>query len=86
MEKNIAVKIVYCNGAALQEDREYRDLSVIFLLSKNTDKMIKEYLSNLGYEFDGLVNFIRKDRADFSFMFLKYISISIDEYPQGDLL
>jgi len=86
MNKNIAVKIVYCNGAAIQEDLEYRDLKVLFLLGKNTDKMIEEYLSNLGYEFDGMVSFIRKDKSDFSFMFLKYVSIEIDEYPQGDLL
>ena len=85
MNKNIAVKIVYCNGAAHQEDLEYRDLKVLFLLSKNTDKMVEEYLSSLGYEFDGMASFIRKDKSDFSFMFLKYIAIEIVEYPQGDL-
>lgn len=85
MNKNMAIKIVYCNGAELQEDQECRDLKVLFLLNKNTDKMIEEYLSNLGYEFDGMASFIRKDKSDFSFMFLKYVSIEIDEYPQGDI-
>lgn len=85
MNKNIAVKIVYCNGAEFQEDIEYRDLKVLFLLNKNTNKMVEEYLNNLGYEFDGMASFTRKDKSDFSFMFLKYVSVEIDEYPQGDL-
>lgn len=85
MNKNIAVKIVYCNGAEFQEDLEYIDLKVLFLLNKNTNKMVEEYLSNLGYEFDGMASFTRKDKSDFSFMFLKYVSVEIDEYPQGDL-